>query len=282
MRFRPEGSAPATGPLRVTATLLALAAAASIAAGCGKGEFHTGAGTAASPTVPRGPSRVPRERAPRRLPPAAAKGVPVPLPLPLNASRAVAFARAVTLHRADLPGAVPTRRSKSSAAQEREAARCGGHTTVALGGGSSPDFHRGAGLNRESTSSSVQVLGDAAAVRGDLAYASSHAGLACYAKVLGKSLDDEQDTHVRLRGVRVGRIGVTVGPSEQASGIRVTADVAIVGTGVQVRLFIDALSLPYGPAELDVYSTSFVQPAPERTERELLELLRERAQLQKL
>jgi len=282
VRFRPERPASAAGRRRATAVLLALAATASIAGGCGKGEFRAGASTAASRTVPPGPSRVPRERAPRRRQPPQAKGVSVPLPLPLNASRAVAFARAVTLHLADLPGAVSTPKSKSSAAQEREAARCGGRTTVALGGGSSPDFHRGAGLNRESFSSSVQVLGDATAVRGDLAYASSHAGLACYAKILGKSLGDEQDTHVRVRGVRVGRIGVAVGPSEQASGIRVTADVAIVGTRVQVRLFIDALSLPYGPAELDVYSTSFVQPAPERTERELLELLRERAQLQKL
>ena len=276
-RRRPE---PIHGGGRSALAVAALALAGLAAAGCGKGEFHR----SASVTTATAEARLrPRPPSPRRAPnPGPARGLSVPLPLALTRARAEAFAREVTLHRADLPGATIAKRSKSSAAQEREAARCGGRQTVALGGASSPDFHRGAGLNRESISSSVQVLHDPAAVAGDLAYASSHAGLACYAKVLGKSLRGEQDTHVRLRGVRVGRVGVTLGPSERASGIRVTADVSILGAGVQVRLFVDALSLPYGPAELDVYSTSFVQPAPERTERELLELLRLRAQQHRL
>lgn len=269
--------AAAFGRAALVFAALVLAAAAG---GCGKGAFSRGASTATATTEAR---LTPRAPSPRRRPnPRPAHGLTVPLPLALTSARAEAFARQVTLHRADLPGATVAPKSNTSTAQEREAARCGGRQTVALGGGSSPNFHRGAGLNRESISSSVQVLHDPAAVTGDLAYASSHAGLACYAKVLGKSLRDEQDTHVRLRGVRVGRIGVTLGPSERASGIRVTADVSILGTGVGVRLFVDALSLPYGPAELDVYSTSFVQPAPERTERELLELLRERARQQRL
>ena len=281
MPFPPEPrSARAGAGTRLAWLAVSALVLVAVAAGCGKGDFRRAAGT----DVPTVEARLPpRPASPRRAPnPRSAQGLPVPLPLALTRAQAEAFARAVTLHRADLPGATVAKRSKSSAAQEREAARCGGHQTVALGGASSPDFHRGAGLNRESISSSVQVLHDPGAVTSDLAYASSHAGLACYAKVLGKSLRGEQDTHVRLRGVRVGRVGVTLGPSERASGIRITAGVSILGTGVEVRLFVDALSLPYGPAELDVYSTSFVQPAPEKTERELLELLRLRALRQRL
>lgn len=52
--------------------------------------------------------------------------------------------------------------------------------------------------------------------------------------------------------------------------------------GSVVRLFIDALSFGYGPAEIGLYATSFVQPEPLRTEQELLTLLRERAELQRL
>lgn len=275
-------SRPELSPRALAAAALAMVALA--ASGCGKGAYREGSTASASlPPASSGPLAPPAQgnpATPANPPPAAS--APVPLPLPLTRARAEAFAHSVLLGRYDLPGSTPSARSKSSAAQEREAARCGGRKTEALGGASSPTFHRGAGLNREGISSSVQVLGDAAAVKGDLEYASSKAGLACYAKVLGQSLREEQNTHLKLRNVRVGRIGITIGPSERASGIRVTADVEVVKAQVQVRLFVDAVSLPYGPAELDVFATSFVQPEPERTERELLALLRERALLRKL
>ena len=54
------------------------------------------------------------------------------------------------------------------------------------------------------------------------------------------------------------------------------------GAGVVVRLFVDALTLPYGPAEIDLFGTSFVQPVAARTEQELLALLHERALAQQL
>ncbi len=49
-----------------------------------------------------------------------------------------------------------------------------------------------------------------------------------------------------------------------------------------MRLFVDAITLPYGPAEIDLFGTSFVQPVPVRTEEELLTLLHQRALAQKL
>jgi len=257
----------------------ALLAAISLSA-CGKGDLHQAAVEPSHAALPGSAAGAPSARAPRpahRSPPAER----VTLPLPLTAARATGFAQAVTLHRADLPGAAPSARSETPPTQEREAAKCGARGTRAIGGGHSPDFQRGAGLDRESISSGVDVLTGAGAVGSDLAYTASHAGLACYSKVLGKSLRSEQDSHVRLLGVRVGRLRLPVG-SEQASGIRIAARVGIAGSGVTVRLFVDALSLPYGPAELDLYSTSFVQPVAERTQRELLVLLRKRAQLHPL
>jgi hypothetical protein len=204
------------------------------------------------------------------------------VPLPLTAARAARFAAAVALRRVDLPGSSPTARSRTPASEQREAAQCGQRSTRALGGGRSPNFERRDGLDRESISSGVEVLSDAGAVEGDLAYASSRAGLRCYAKVLAKSLRSERDSHVRLLGLRVGRLQLSVGAAGQASGIRIAARVGVAGAPVTVAVFVDALSLPYGPAELDLYSTSFVQPVPERTQSELLALLRERARRQRL
>ena len=58
--------------------------------------------------------------------------------------------------------------------------------------------------------------------------------------------------------------------------------VGIVGSRLAVALYVDALSLPYGPAELDLYTTSFVQPVALRTQQELLTLMRARALLHRL
>jgi len=206
----------------------------------------------------------------------------VPVPVPLSAALADTFASAVSLRRVDLPGATPSPRSKTPPAEEREAARCGSHGAAALGGARSPDYQRGAGLDRESISSAVSVLGDAAAVRGDLEYGASASGLACYAKVLSRSIRREQSSTVRLLSLHVSPLRLSVAPRELAGGIRISARVGLTGEPIAVQLFVDALSLPYGPAELDLYSTSFVQPVPERTEHELLRLMLERARLQRL
>jgi hypothetical protein len=151
-----------------------------------------------------------------------------------------------------------------------------------IGSGRSEDFTRGTGLNRESISSAVAVLGDAGQVRADLAYAVSRAGLDCSAKVVANSLEGDKYSRVRLLRVRVGHIALAVAPRGRARGLRITARVAIPRARIAVPIYVDALSLPYGPAELNLYTTSFVQPSAERTQSELLALLRARARLQKL
>jgi hypothetical protein len=261
------------GPARVLSALL-IAAAATLALGCGKANLHQ---TSAQ-------SRTPRHASPHGhpSPPAAAERVPVPLTI--TPARAERFARAVTLTTADLPGSSPTPPHGSSVAREKEAAKCGGHPTVAIGGGQSPEFARGQGLDHESLSSSVEVLADAKSVHSDLGYTESHAGLTCYAKILSKSLQEGHgsDSHIRLLGVHLRKLQVTLAPGRVAVGIRIIARVGLVGSRLAVGLYVDALSLPYGPAELDLYTTSFVQPVPLRTQQELLTLMRARALLHRL
>jgi hypothetical protein len=260
--------------VRIAAGAVAALALCLPAAGCGRANLRRGADVAQAPS-----RRAPRLQPPTPLPQAER----VAVPLPLSARRATAFAGAVSLRQADLPGATPAPRSKTPPAEEREAGRCAGPTSGGvLGGGRSPNYQRGAGLDRESISSAVAVLRDAAAVREDLEYAASKGGINCYAKVLGRSILREQSSKVRLIGLSVHALRLPVGPHEMASGMRVSARVGLVGEPATVQLFLDALSLPYGPAELDLYCTSFVQPVPARTQGELLRLMLERSRLQRL
>ncbi len=255
--------------MRAERALTAACAIAAVAlAGCGKANLTTAS------------KRAPFTARHGGNPPGSGERVAVPLPL--TASRADAFAQAVSLTIGDVPGSHPAARSSAPRGEEQEAEACGGRPAKVLGGGRSPELQRGAGLNRESISSGVEVLASAEAVRRDLAYTSSHAGIACYAKVLGHSLRREAADGLRVLGVRVAELGIAHGREQVASGIRVEARVGLTRSPASVRLFIDALSTAYGPAELDLYTTSFVQPVAARTQHELLELLHERARRQRL
>jgi hypothetical protein len=268
----------------------ALAALALLAgAGCGKSNLATTT-SASTPVVtvaktPGQPAKPPSSSAPK-TPSARAPKVPgsspVPVPLTLTPARAVAFSRAVQLTSADVPGAHEAPASKTPAAREREAARCGGQATPTIGGARSAELQRGHGLERETISSSVAVLQDAHSVERDLAYAATAAGLRCYQSVLTRSLRSEADPNVKLLGVAVAPLRVSIGGVGRAEGIRILARVGVPGAAVVVRLFVDAITLPYGPAEIDLFGTSFVQPVPVRTEEELLTLLHRRALAQKL
>jgi hypothetical protein len=242
--------------------------------GCGKANLHHANSQAERPN----------HRAARGHASPAPPAERVPVPLAITRARASRFARAVTLTAADLPGSSVTPARGASVAREREAAKCGGHPTLAIGGGQSPEFLRGQGLDHESLSSSVEVLANPQSVHSDLGYTASHAGLTCYAKVLSRSLQEghDADSHIRLLGVHLRKLQVTLAPGRTAVGVRITARVGLVGSRLAVALYVDALSLPYGPAELDLYTTSFIQPVPLRTQQELLSLMRARALLHRL
>jgi hypothetical protein len=67
-----------------------------------------------------------------------------------------------------------------------------------------------------------------------------------------------------------------------ASGIRISARISGAKSGVALSLYIDAVAFQYGPAEVELYGTSFVQPVARRTEQELVNLMRARALLNPL
>ncbi len=255
----PRGNRPAT---------LLLAGLAGLALGaCGKSDLNEQA-RAISPKVPR-QSALPTHSGTVRI------------PLALNASRATRFANEVNLKLADVIGARIEQRT-SNPEEEREAGKCGSGDSVPLGGGRSPKLDRGSGLEHEMISSSVVVLHDERAARADFGYASSRAGLQCYANVLRKSLSGNASTGVQVGRVRLRRMQLQGPEATPSTGIRITARVGASTGGLSVPLYIDAVGFLYGPAEIEIYATSFVQPEPQRTEQQLLTLLDERARLHRL
>ena len=251
---------PPEGRRRARAAALA-AVVALVAVGCGKGEYRPAQGRTA-----------------RSAPAARTASPPAPpADAPAGAAAVAGFSHAVQLFAADLPGVVAQAPTGATREQEREAAACGVSGARALGGGRSPDFHRGGALERESFSSAVEVLRTAAQVRSDLAYAASRPGLDCYSGVLRRTLAREQGGRARVTGVRLAALHVGLPGGERATGVRISTRISLARSRVAVTLFLDSVSLPYGQAELDLYADSFVQPPPARTEQELLTLLRERA-----
>jgi hypothetical protein len=256
--------------------LIALGALAALAAaGCGKSNLAETTTSATASTAATNTLAGKQAQAP------AKPGTNAPGHAP-SAARSTAFARAVTLTAADVPGARTAPRASPSTQREREATSCGGRTTPAVGEARSPEFQRGKGLDRESLSSSVEVLRDARTVERDLSGTPSAGGLRCYERVLERSLQKETDPNVRLLSVKVSPLHMTVDNAGTARGIRILARVGVPSAAAVVPLYVDALSVPYGPAEIDLYATSFVQPVAARTEQQLLQLLHERATHEKL
>jgi hypothetical protein len=256
-------------PPERTVTLAAALAAGVLSAGCGKGDL---VGPGQDPNAPAHSARAPAPT--RAVPPAA-----VAIPLKLTAARAGDFAKGVNLVPEDVPGSRRTPRSPNLESQKEEANDCGGSEAQTVGGGRSAKLDRGAELNSESISSSVIVLRSTRAARADLAYAESPAGLSCYGRILRRKLAGESTSGLKVGHVVLSHLTLSSSRGPTARGIRITARISGVRSGVTIRLFVDAVAFGYGPAEIELYATSFVQPVAARTEEGLLAVMQQRARL---
>lgn len=242
--------------------LLALACAGVLLGGCGKSNLQQTSLDTPSPAHHRHETKL--------------ASAPKSIPLRLDAARAFLFARAVNLGPADVTGSKVEPRSRDPEA-EHEAGKCGASGSTPVGGASSPKLDRGAGLEHETISSSVVVLSSPKQAKADFAYTSSKAGFACYARFLRKSLTGQGNADIQLGRVQLRRIQVPGPGSAPSSGIRISARVSSPQSGLSVPLYIDAVGFLYGPVEIQIYTTSFIQPEPRRTEQELLTLMGQRA-----
>ncbi len=200
-------------------------------------------------------------------------------------AQAVAFARAVNLTAADVPGfKISSAHERETAAEKRlehEMLRCVGalgsnHGIVEM---SSGEFGRETSAVEESVQSEVSVARtptlaarELAAIRGSASHV--RACLSHYLSLLFKS-------H-RYDGATVGPVSIAQGtpPAPGAAGSfgwHIATTITL--RRVAVPIHIDILGFVDGPAEVSLFTTGVPQPFPPATEERLFSLLLTRAKL---
>jgi hypothetical protein len=202
---------------------------------------------------------------------------------PLTHAQTSAFAHAVNLTRADVPGfSISPREHQHETAGERalekRLTRCAGGLG-SLGGSSgeqsSPNFTRRGSAISQSVSSSVNFAPtDALAKRelGLLRSAHTRVCLSAYLDVLFKGK--------RFGGAAIRRVSITQGTPPAAGtaggfGWRITAAIAV--RGVAVPFYLDILGFVDGRAQVTLLSTGLLVPFPAAAQEELFGRLLSRA-----
>jgi hypothetical protein len=197
-------------------------------------------------------------------------------------TQALAFARAVNLTAADVPGFKSSAEHHSETSTEKRRARelqsC---TGAGLEAGesvvqeSSPDFKLERGILDLSVNSEVSVARTTALAAKELATVRSSHFRACLTQYLDQ-LFKAQDRP----GTTVGPISIVQGtpPAPGAAGSfgwRITA--TITARGVKLPFYQDMLGFVYGSAEISLVSSGALRPFPAAIEQQLFSLLLKRA-----
>jgi hypothetical protein len=256
--------------MRRTAVIGLLLATAILVAGCGKSSHFSTARSAHAKSAAKAK--------------ASAHGAEIPA----TKAEAEAFARAVTLDAADLPGfkAAPHERTSAKAkGEERELLRCMAGTVSSQAGAggnlaevASPEYSREAGPFRVSVSSGVTVAHSAAAAVRELAAIRSDKARSCLKQYLEKLLQggEFQSSKARVTSIKQGT--PSAAGASGAYGWRITADFTV--HGVKVPLYMDFLGFVYDRAEVSLSASGLTAPFPAGAERYLFALLLERAKAQ--
>ena len=200
----------------------------------------------------------------------------------ITSAQAKAFARAVNLTAADVPGFAvsPRRREHETAAEKRlehEMLRCTGGAGFnhGLAEGSSEEFERKGAAVAQGVSSNVTVVKTSALAAKELkAIRSSHVR-ACFTHYLGLLFKAQ-----RNEGFTIGRISIASGtpPAPGTSGgFGWRISTAIAGHGIAIPFSMDILGFVYGPAEVALLTYGFPRPFPAAIEQRLFSLLVKRA-----
>jgi hypothetical protein len=249
--------------MRRTTTLLALALGCGLLSSCGKGARAPSSGHAATTSSALGTGGAPTRQ------------------------RALAFASAVNLTPADVPGFTASEHHhKSSSARERrlekQMLRCAGAAGPAHGIAeqSSKSFQLKHEILDLSVSSEVSVQPSAAEASKALAAIRSPHVRACFSRYLGQIFGGQ-----RLKGTTIGRVtiqsGIPPAPGTSGSfGWRVTASFDV--HGIKVPIYLDFLGFVEGPSEVTLLSSGLLRPFPAAIQQHLYSLLLSRAKAHRL
>jgi hypothetical protein len=200
--------------------------------------------------------------------------------------KALAFAHAVNLTAADVPGFTASVKKSGHTAQEKQFERgmlqCVGNlgTERKVAEVGSKEFELNHGIVDLSTSSEVTVAQTAASAARELAaYRSAHVR-GCFARFLALILKGQ-----RAPGATVGAISIASGvpPAPGTTGgfgWRATATLDV--RGIKVQFYVDILGFVYGPSTVTLFSSGVLQPFPAAAQQRLYSTLVRRAKVHAL
>jgi hypothetical protein len=213
---------------------------------------------------------------------AAGTETPAGAEKPLTKAQALAFAHAVNLTAADVPGF-----KVSSEHHERETPaekRSGGELTRCAGGvgsshqvaeASSKEFERESNSGAQNAQSGVTVEQTPALAAKELAAVRSARGRACLSHYVTLLFQGQ-----KYEGASVGPVSIASGSPHAPGttggfGLRITATITL--HHIKIPFYMDFLGFVYGPTEVMFRSFSLPEPFPAATEERLFSLLLTRA-----
>jgi hypothetical protein len=205
---------------------------------------------------------------------------------PLDKQRALAFARAVNLTAADVPGFTVSSSSKSKtpveARAERQMLRCAGsvgsHDDLAEVG--SEDFELKHGILNLSVDSEVGVARTSAIAASRLAAIRGAHLRACFSQYLDRLFKSQE-----FAGAIVSPVSIQSGTppalgTTGSFGWRVTASFSL--RRLRVPFYLDLLGFVDGPAQVTLLSFGLLRPFPAAIQQQLFSLLLRRAKAHRL
>ncbi len=259
--------------MRRTAILLALVPSCALLSACGKGVY-----SGAASHAPATGASATRGATPGRSP---------------TYAQALAFARAVNLRTADVPGFTHSHEQQGESATERRLQQqfrsCGGavgaralqHSRGTLVEASSPHFELKRGVLALTVSSEVSVAHTSAEAAASLAAIRSPRVRACFSRYLSSLLKSQQHhPGETVLGVSIASGTPPASGMTGGFGWRVTATFAI--RGIHISFYFDILGFVDGPAQVILESSGTVRPFPAAAQEQLYSQLLTRARAHRL
>jgi hypothetical protein len=194
-------------------------------------------------------------------------------------AQALAFAHAVNLTAADVPGLHAAAKREHNSANgrraERALARCVGLSASGrLAEAASPNFERAVGIARFDVSSNVTVSQSAAPAAHELAQLRSVRAKGCLKHYLAVLLNGS------LSNATVGPVSIQEGTPPTAGagaglGLRISTSITV--RSIPIPFYLDILGFVSGSAEVSLMSTGVPVPFPAATQQRLFLALLARA-----
>lgn len=197
-------------------------------------------------------------------------------------AQATAFARAINLTSADVPGfkqSKPEHEHTTAAEKRLENAmlRCvHPESTQAIVELSSQEFKRESNAGAESVKSEVAVTSSSTMATKELAVIRSSHARYCMARMLDALFKGKN-----FSGGHIGPVSITAGTAPASSlGGSFAWQISVTLTFHQIRLpmYIEIIGFVDGPAEVSLFTSSFPRPFDTAAEARLFALLQRRAQ----